>query len=209
MPRFQITGIGRDTGRNRNKIYKADNIDLAIEKASKDGTIVDTSLTQILPDEPATEAQIRAGNNMKLVFRRNISKDDMSLLLSSALEQEGVYYENLKKSLIKSLRTGKPISIIYRGGKQPKTIRKILPIDIGDDDMIEAKCCRTGIFKNYYISKMQLPEDGMFYFKYKRPILNTISLLILITKKTIKLLFKIIIKFTIFIKNMNTKGTLK
>jgi hypothetical protein len=85
MTRFRLTGFGRETNRKRVKIYEVENLDEAIIKASKNGTIVDMSQIEILPDIPATEKQIRFAHELGLKFSENISKKNLSLLLTEAL----------------------------------------------------------------------------------------------------------------------------
>lgn len=41
LPRFEVPGIGRDSGRKRKRTYRAINKEKAIEKANNDGIIVD------------------------------------------------------------------------------------------------------------------------------------------------------------------------
>ena len=88
MPRFQLTGIGRETLRKRVKIYDADDLEHALQLASNAGTIVEVNKTKILPDPSATEKQIRYATELGLRFPNSISKKDMIDLLSNALKQK-------------------------------------------------------------------------------------------------------------------------
>jgi len=88
MPTFKLTGIGRETNRKRVRIYKACNLEEAVKMASRDGTIVDMSQTEIIPEIPATENQIRFAKELGLVFPENISKKAMTELLDNALKQK-------------------------------------------------------------------------------------------------------------------------
>lgn len=58
MPQFEITGKGRDTGRNRKRVYTADSIDAARALAEADGTQVET-VTEKTASPPKKKAAAR------------------------------------------------------------------------------------------------------------------------------------------------------
>lgn len=90
MPRYEIVGVGRETGRKRTHVFTAKNQEDAIMMASSEGTIVDTGKTVQLPEpppEPATERQVSYAKSLGVNFHDDISKDDMSILIAEAVEK--------------------------------------------------------------------------------------------------------------------------
>ena len=84
MPRYQITGIGRETNRKRVRVYEANNQEDAFEKASKDGTIVDVDATKVLPDLPPTEGQLYHAKQLGINCPKGITKSELSSLIDEA-----------------------------------------------------------------------------------------------------------------------------
>lgn len=84
MPRYQITGIGRETNRKRVRVYEANNREDAFEKASKAGTIVDVDATEVLPDLPPTEGQLYHAKKLGINYPDGITKSELSLLIDEA-----------------------------------------------------------------------------------------------------------------------------
>jgi len=80
MLQFQVHGYGRDSGQRRKRTYKAKDEKEAILKAGEDGTIVER--IEQLPDEPATERQIVYARGIGLAFPSDITKQEMSDLLT-------------------------------------------------------------------------------------------------------------------------------
>jgi len=88
MPYFEIVGYGRETGRKRVRTYHAKNQEDAILMASADGTIVQMDKIRQLPEpppEPATAAQISYAKDLGIKFSPDVSKIEMSLLISKAV----------------------------------------------------------------------------------------------------------------------------
>lgn len=84
MPRYKITGIGRETNRKRVRVYQANNQEDAFEKAYKDGTIVDVGATEVLPDLPPTEGQLCYAKELGINYSEEITKIELSLLIDEA-----------------------------------------------------------------------------------------------------------------------------
>jgi len=57
MPRFEVVGIGRETGRKRKKVYTDLNKESAIFSAAADGIIVEVAKIRQLPELLATDEQ--------------------------------------------------------------------------------------------------------------------------------------------------------
>ena len=88
MPHFEITGVGRSTGRKRVRIYEAKDQEGAIMMAASDGTVVETDKIRILPEPPATEAQIAYAEDLDIKMPQNVTKAQLSVLISKAVEEE-------------------------------------------------------------------------------------------------------------------------
>ena len=88
MPRFEVVGIGRETGRKRVHIYATDNIEAAIAAASADGTIVEVDKIKQLPDSPATDSQKQYAKSLEIDFPPNISKIEISRLIDAKLKEQ-------------------------------------------------------------------------------------------------------------------------
>jgi len=88
MPRFEVVGIGRETGKKRVHIYEADNKEAAIAAASADGTIVEVDKIRQLPEIPATESQKQYAENLGIEFSSDISKLAISRLIDVKLNKD-------------------------------------------------------------------------------------------------------------------------
>ena len=88
MPRFEVVGIGRETGKKRVHIYEADNKEAAIAAASADGTIVEVDKIRQLPEVPATEAQKQYAKSLEIKFSPDISKIEISRLIDAKLKEQ-------------------------------------------------------------------------------------------------------------------------
>ena len=86
MPSFEVTGRGRETSRKRKRIYAAYDEAEARQIAEADGTIVEG--IQILPDEPATEAQLSYARDLGISIPENPTKDELRDLLSCHLDHD-------------------------------------------------------------------------------------------------------------------------
>lgn len=88
MPRYEIVGYGRETGRKRVRIYEAKNEEDAIMMAASEGTIVDTQKIKILPDMPATENQIEYAKDLDIKIPKNATKKELTKLISLAVDED-------------------------------------------------------------------------------------------------------------------------
>ena len=88
MPRYEIVGFGRETGRKRVRIYEAKDEEDAILMAAADGTIVDTQKIKILPDAPATESQIEYAKDLDIKIPKGVTKKELSKLISQAEDED-------------------------------------------------------------------------------------------------------------------------
>ncbi|PKL47880.1 MAG: hypothetical protein CVV39_05165 [Planctomycetes bacterium HGW-Planctomycetes-1] len=88
MPRFEIVGIGRETGKKRVRVYAADNIEAAIAAASADGTIVEVDKIRQIPELPATDSQKQYAKSLEIDFPPNISKIEISRLIDAKLKEQ-------------------------------------------------------------------------------------------------------------------------
>lgn len=88
MPRFEIIGVGRSTGRKRVRIYEAKDQEDAIMMAASDGTVVETDKIKILPEPPATEAQLVYAKDLDIKIPKNPTKAQLSRLINTAVEED-------------------------------------------------------------------------------------------------------------------------
>jgi len=88
MTRFEITGVGRSTGRKRVRIYEAKDQEDAIMMAASDGTVVETDKIRILPEPPATEAQLAYAKDLDIKIPKNPTKAQLSILINRAVEED-------------------------------------------------------------------------------------------------------------------------
>jgi hypothetical protein len=88
MPRYEVVGFGRETGRKRVRIYEAKNKEDVIMMAASEGTIVDMSKIRILPESPATEQQLEYAKNLGIKIPKNATKRELTKLISQAVEEE-------------------------------------------------------------------------------------------------------------------------
>ena len=98
MPRFEVVGIGRETGRKRVKIYEVANKETAIMAAAADGTIVDVNKITQLPDEPASERQIEYAKVYGIKVPQNATMRQVSEWLTKAEDQDWPTMEQLEKA---------------------------------------------------------------------------------------------------------------
>ena len=87
MPRFEVVGIGRETGRKRKKIYTTANKESAIIAAAADGTIVEVDKIRQLPEPLATENQIKYAKAYNIKNPETLTKEQMSILLTKAEDE--------------------------------------------------------------------------------------------------------------------------
>lgn len=86
MARFEVRGVGRDSGRTRRRSYKARNESEAVALAKKGGMIV--KAVSPIPDEPATARQRAYAADLGLSFPDTITKAEMGDLLDKHLSRD-------------------------------------------------------------------------------------------------------------------------
>jgi hypothetical protein len=86
MPRFEITGKGTGSGRNRKRVYSAANEDEARRTAQKDGTLVEVVIE--LPLEPPTERQLKYAKDLGISIPANATRADLSDLISVKVDRD-------------------------------------------------------------------------------------------------------------------------
>lgn len=86
MPNYEIVGKGRDTGRKRKRIYSAKDHKAAEALAEADGTEV-LEISE-LPPEPPTKRQIEYATDIDIKIPYDITKDELSDLISSTLDHD-------------------------------------------------------------------------------------------------------------------------
>lgn len=99
MPLFRITGIGRDTGRKRVRVYETDTKAEAIEKANQDGTIVEVAATKAVPYPPPTDRQLEYAKSLGIAYSNNITGRELCGLIDEALKWASPKQINLAKEL--------------------------------------------------------------------------------------------------------------
>lgn len=80
MSYYEIKGKGKDSGRNRRRIYFARDEASARRLAEGDGTVVD-EVNEIPPDPP-TERQLNYARDLRITVPENATKDDVSALIT-------------------------------------------------------------------------------------------------------------------------------
>ncbi|WP_147273936.1 hypothetical protein [Aeromonas sp. ARM81] len=80
MPRFEVSGRGKDTGRKRKRVYVAASQALAVQQAESDGTQVDDVIE--LPQLPPSDAQIAYAKQLGLALPDKVTQDEVSDLIS-------------------------------------------------------------------------------------------------------------------------------
>lgn len=89
MPKFQIRGHGKETGRKRSRVFYASSEEKARELAAADGTVVDE--IERLPDDPPpepTERQLDFASDLGIAIPDDADRDDVSDLISQKLGKE-------------------------------------------------------------------------------------------------------------------------
>lgn len=86
MPKFTVSGVGRDTGRKRRRVIEARGEAQARALAEAESTAVES--IERLPDEPPTDAQIAYAQDLGLSIPVGATKQEVSDLLSAHLERD-------------------------------------------------------------------------------------------------------------------------
>lgn len=94
MPRYEIRGKGKDTGRNRRRIYSAANESAARQQALDDGTMID-EITEIPPDPP-TDRQLDYARSLGIPIPANATTYDLSDLISIKVDGDKAATERHK-----------------------------------------------------------------------------------------------------------------
>jgi len=84
MPRYDIQGNGKDSGRKRTCVYSAANEDAARQLAEVDGITVE-KIVELPPDMP-TEPQLDYAKNLGIAIPAGATKTDISSLISMKVE---------------------------------------------------------------------------------------------------------------------------
>lgn len=89
MPKYEITGKGKDTGRKRRRTYFARNEIIARQLAEKDGTVVEEVVELPPPPlEPPTEKQLEFAKELGISIPPNTTKDDLSFLITLKVDRD-------------------------------------------------------------------------------------------------------------------------
>jgi len=86
MPRYEVIGTGRGTGRRRKRVYSCLAPQDAAKLANDEGIEVET--VKSLPEKPATEKQVAYARDLGLSFPNDISKAEMMDLLDAHLSSD-------------------------------------------------------------------------------------------------------------------------
>ena len=88
MPRFEVVGIGRETGRQRKKIYQAFDKEAAIMAASADGTIVEMDKIKELPIGHPTDAQLSYAKDLDIIVSDEDTWEDVRDKISCCIDRD-------------------------------------------------------------------------------------------------------------------------
>lgn len=86
MPRYEIKGKGKDSGRKRTRVYSAMDEDAARQLAEIDGTIVEELVK--LPPDPPTTRQLEYAKDLGIAIPVDATKGDVSDLISMNLDED-------------------------------------------------------------------------------------------------------------------------
>jgi hypothetical protein len=86
LPRFQVTGTGRDTRRKRKRVYDVANEDAARRNADVDG--LDVLEVAELPPEPPTESQLAYARDLGINIPAGVSREEISDLIGVRTEND-------------------------------------------------------------------------------------------------------------------------
>jgi len=120
MPRFEVVGIGRETGRKRVRIYEAKDEEDAIMMAASDGTVVDKKKIRILPESPPTEPQIIYAKKLGIKIPKNATKAELSRLIDKEVEEDWPANDEATQE-----RENRKVQTIEKTGKGYKAVMLI------------------------------------------------------------------------------------
>ncbi|CAM3576527.1 hypothetical protein [Halomonas lysinitropha] len=86
MPKYQVRGTGKESGRSRTRTYTAKDEISARKMAETNGTAVDG--IEELPPEPPTERQIAYAKDLGIRIPAEATKDELSDLLSCKVDED-------------------------------------------------------------------------------------------------------------------------
>lgn len=142
MPRFEVVGLGRETGRKRVRIYEARNEDEAIMMAASDGTIVEKNKIFILPEIPPTESQINYAKDLGIKLKKNMSRKELSELIHKAEEEDWPRKKTIRRAQI---------------------LKIDIPENITDDDLEDLIDERENQIEDEKEEQREKREDEKFY----------------------------------------------
>jgi hypothetical protein len=89
VPRFQINGFGRESGKRRSRVYSAADEEAARAIAFNDGTVIE-SISEMPPDlpQPATESQKNYAEGLGIEFDPSITKSEISVLIAERVKAD-------------------------------------------------------------------------------------------------------------------------
>ncbi|WP_146164914.1 hypothetical protein [Desulfonatronum sp. SC1] len=86
MPRFEIIGTGKETGRKRKRIYFAFDEHIARKNAEDDGTVVEE--IKLLPYNPPTEQQIELAAKHNIDISSGTNENDVADIINAKFKNE-------------------------------------------------------------------------------------------------------------------------
>ena len=86
MAKFEVIGKGKDSGRNRKRIYTAASEAEAKQLAENEGTVVGEIIK--LPPDPPTDKQLAYAKDLGISIPRNATKEDLTDLISLTLSKD-------------------------------------------------------------------------------------------------------------------------
>jgi hypothetical protein len=111
MPRFEVIGKGRTTGRQRKRVYEAPTEENARRQAEAEGTLVSTVVD--LPPEPPTEGQLQAAREHGISIPAGITKDELNDLISLS-----TWRDKQASSDLQTIAQGYGIKVTKYSGKR-------------------------------------------------------------------------------------------
>ena len=126
MPRYEVEGYGKKTGRKRKRVYEGADVDDAINRAAADGTLVEAITRR--PDVPATDAQVSYARSLGLVFTADVSKAAISAMIDERLEAGEPDILAILAEAAESLRVAR--ITYWKDGEPEASVRMVEPYTI-------------------------------------------------------------------------------
>lgn len=111
MPKFQVVGIGRESGRGRKKTYRANNEEQARGLAEADNMVVREVFR--LPPEPPTEDQLLNASELGISVPSGIGSEELSSLIGLT-----TWRDKKADHALKSLAAGYGVVVNDYSGKK-------------------------------------------------------------------------------------------